>query len=83
MRFERLAALGALGVCFGALAVYAVIAWGSTPSPTGGMDRTNAILAYIGAAGPILGVIVVHLVYAKVLADEDRRRRERERVDAA
>ena len=77
MRFERLAALGAIGVCFGVLALVALIAWGSTPSETGGIDRTNAILAYMGAAIPALGIIAVHLVYSRVLMREDARLRAR------
>ncbi len=75
MRFERLAALGALGPVFGALAIYALFVWVATPSPTGGMDSTNAILTYIAAAGPILGIIAVHLVFARVLLREDARLR--------
>ncbi|MFN8580777.1 MAG: hypothetical protein U0163_07370 [Gemmatimonadaceae bacterium] len=44
-KFARLAALGALGVAVGSVALYLVIALGSAPAPRGGIDRTNAVLA--------------------------------------
>ena len=71
-RFARLAALGAVGVSFGVLAIYALIAFGSAPTPTGGIDRTNALLSWIGAAIPAAAIIAAHLVYAKVLLAESR-----------
>ena len=75
-QFQRLAALGAIGVGFGVVLLYALIAFGSMHTTTGitttGIDRTNAALAMIGAAIPALAIIVVHLVYARMLMRESR-----------
>lgn len=72
MKFEKLAALGAVGVCLGLVALYALIAFVARPVPTGGMDGTNAVLTWISVAVPVLAIIAVHLVYAKLLVDESR-----------
>ena len=72
MKFEKLAALGAVGVSLGVLAIYVLIAFVARPVPTGGMDGTNAVLTWISVAVPVLAIIVVHLVYAKLLLDESR-----------
>ena len=76
MKLEKLAALGAVGVCFGVLALYALIAFVARPVPTGGMDGTNAVLTWISVAVPVLAIIAVHLVYAKLLLDESRLSRD-------
>ena len=72
MKFEKLAALGAVGVCLGVLALYALIAFVARPVPTGGMDGTNAVLTWISVAVPVLAIIAVHIAYAKLLLDESR-----------
>ena len=72
MKFERLAALGAVGVCLGVLALYALIAFVARPVPTGGMDATNAVLTWISIAVPVLAIIAAHLAYAKLLLDASR-----------
>ncbi len=66
-KFARLAALGALGVAVGSIALYVVIAVGSSPTRLGGIDRTQAVIAWIGAAIPIAAIAAVHLVYARHL----------------
>jgi len=71
-KFARLAALGAVGVSLGVLGLYALIAFGSAPTASGGIDRTHAVLAWIGAAIPAAAIIAAHLVYAKVLLAESR-----------
>ena len=71
-RFARLAALGAVGVSFGVLGLYALIAIGAAPTPAGGIDRTNAILAWISAAIPAAAIVAVHLAYARILLNESR-----------
>jgi len=72
-KYAKIAALGAIGVGFGVVALYGLIAYGSSPTPTSGIDRTHATLAWISAAIPALCIIAVHLAYAKVLFDESKR----------
>jgi hypothetical protein len=72
-KYARLAALGAIGVSLGVLALYALIAFGSRTSPTGGIDRTHAMLTFISAAIPCAAIIAAHLAYVKVLLDESKR----------
>jgi hypothetical protein len=72
-KYAKLAALGAIGVSVGVLALYALIAFGSRPTPDGGIDATHATLTWISAAIPALGIIAAHLAYVKVLLDESKR----------
>ena len=71
-KFAKLAALGAVGVSFGVLGLYALIAFGSAPSSTGGIDRTNAVLTWFSAAIPAVAIIAAHLAYVKVLLAESK-----------
>jgi hypothetical protein len=66
-RFAKLAALGAYGVGAGTIALFALIAWVSRPTPTGGIDATSAILTWISGAVPAIAIVVVHIVYARIL----------------
>jgi hypothetical protein len=63
----RLAALGAAGVGAGALALFALLAWVSAPTATGGIDRTQAHLSWIALAVPFAAIIAAHVVYARQL----------------
>ena len=65
--YAKLAALGALGVCGGAVALYLLIAFGSRSIPLGGIDGTHSTLAFISLAVPFVLIIAAHLVYARVL----------------
>ena len=65
--FEKLAALGAVGVSFGVLALYALIVFITMPRRTGGIDTTNAQLTWISVGVVVLTVIAIHLVFARVL----------------
>lgn len=67
-KYAKLASLGALAVAGGAAALYALIAWGATPTPTGGIDGPHSTIAYIGAAIPVAAIIAVHVTYARVLS---------------
>jgi len=67
-KHARLASLGAMAVAGALVALYAFVAWGSSPSPTGGMDGVHAAIAYIGAGIPILAIIAVHVAYSRQLA---------------
>ena len=69
-KYAKIAALGAVGVSFGVIALYALIAFGSRPTPDGGIDRTHAMLTWIGAAIPAAAIIAAHLAYVKVLLNE-------------
>lgn len=72
-KYAKIAALGAIGVGFGVVALYGLIAFGSSATATSGMDRTQATLAWISAGIPALCIIAAHLAYAKVLFDESKR----------
>jgi hypothetical protein len=67
--FARLAAMGALGVCAGAAALYLFVAFNSRPVPLGGIDQTHSILSWISLAVPFTLIIAAHLAYARVLAE--------------
>jgi hypothetical protein len=68
-KYAKLASLGALAVAAGCVGLYGLLAWVSTPSPTGGIDGVHATIAYIGIAIPIGAIIAVHVTYARVLAN--------------
>jgi hypothetical protein len=67
--YAKLAAMGALGVCAGALGLYLFIAFFTRSTPLGGIDGTQAILTLISLAIPFALIIGAHLVYARVLLD--------------
>lgn len=74
-KFARLASLGAIGVCLGVAAVYALIVYISLPTPTGGVNPVTFAVTAISVAGPVLALIAVHLVVARqlVAASKDQR----------
>ena len=65
--YARIAALGALGVCAGAFGLYLFIAFFTRSVPLGGIDQTQALLAWISLAIPFALIIGAHLIYARVL----------------
>ena len=65
--YAKFAALGALGVCGGVLALFVFMAYFTRPVPLGGIDQTQSLLAWIGMAIPFSLIIGAHLVYARVL----------------
>jgi len=67
-KYARQAAAGAVLVAMGCVGLYGIIAWGSTPSSTGGIDGAHSTIAYIGAAFPFLAIIAAHLVFARQLS---------------
>lgn len=71
-KYAKLAALGAIGVSFGVLGLYLLIAFGSRHTADGGIDSTHAIVAMISAAIPAAAIIAAHLAYVKVLLDESK-----------
>jgi hypothetical protein len=72
-RYAKLAALGAVGVAIGVFGLYALIAFGSRHTATGGIDGTQAVLTWIAAAIPIGAIAAAHLAYAKILMNESKR----------
>jgi hypothetical protein len=72
--FERMAALGALGVCGGVVVTYLALAWLATTTPvaaapgaTGGIDGITRNVIWIAALVPALIFILSHLAFAKQL----------------
>ena len=72
-KYAKLAALGAVGVSVGVFGLYALIAFGSRPTPDGGIDATHATLTWIAAAIPAAAIVAAHLAFVKVLLDESKR----------
>ena len=72
-KYARLAALGAVGVSLGVVALYLVIALGSRHTPTSGIDGTQAVVTWIAAAIPCGAIIAAHLAFVKVLLDEAKK----------
>ena len=46
-KYAKLGSLGALAVAGGCVALYAFLAWGSSPTPTGGIDSVHAMIAEV------------------------------------
>jgi hypothetical protein len=63
----RVAALGALGVCAGCVALYALVIWIAVPTPTTGIDFEHALITMISVAVIIAALVAVHLVFARQL----------------
>ena len=66
-KFAKLAGLGALGACLGLLLVYLGLIFFTRPMTGGGIDATNAAVAWIALGGVIVALIVAHVVIAKQL----------------
>ncbi|HYV99110.1 MAG TPA: hypothetical protein VE967_16760 [Gemmatimonadaceae bacterium] len=74
MKFERIASLGALGVCGGVLVTYLFLAWlgnsttfAAAPGATGGIDHITRNVLWISAIVPTAIFIWSHLAFAKQL----------------
>ena len=65
--YAKVAALGALGVCGGTLALYVFLVFFTRPVPLGGINQAHAAVAWIALAIPTVLIIAAHLVYARVL----------------
>ncbi len=64
---QKLGALGALGVGAGAIGLYGLLSWVSRPTAIGGIDATQAAVTWYSLAVPIIAIVAVHVVYARVL----------------
>jgi uncharacterized membrane protein len=65
--YAKFAALGALGVSAGTLALYVFMSYFTRAIPLGGIDQTQSIVGWIAMAIPAILIIAAHLVYARVL----------------
>jgi hypothetical protein len=76
MNYRRVAALGALGVCFGVALAFALFVYISRPTPsTGGFAEGMGPVTWISVGTIVVAVIAVHLVFALQLwRDEGPRR---------
>ena len=72
-KYAKLAAIGAVGVSLGVVALYLIIALGSRHTATSGIDSTEAALTWISAAVPCAAIIAAHLAYVKVLLAESKK----------
>ena len=66
-RVQQLAGRGAFAVCLGIVAVYALLAFISTPRGAGGIDSAHAAIVYIGVGMVVLALIAVHVVLGRQL----------------
>jgi hypothetical protein len=74
-RIAKLAGLGAFGACAGLLALYLAMLFLTRPLARGGIDFTNAVVAWISLGGLIAALIAVHVVIGRqllLLAKGDR-----------
>jgi hypothetical protein len=72
--FERMAALGALGVCGGVVLTYLGLAWlaqaspvAAAPGATGGVDGITQNVIWIAALVPTVIFVWSHVAFAKQL----------------
>lgn len=63
----RLAAFGALGVCAGSLALYALFFVISARSATGGLDYEHSLLTRVSVAVVVAALIGAHYAFARQL----------------
>ena len=63
----RLLGLGAYAVCAGLLALFAVAAFYSRHTPTGGIDPVTEHVTWMSMGGVVLAIIGVHLYLGRQL----------------
>ena len=66
-KIAKLAGLGAFGACAGLVLVYLGLIFFMRPMTGGGIDSTNAAVAWIALGGVIVALIAVHVVIGKQL----------------
>jgi hypothetical protein len=66
-KFAKLAGLGAFGACLGLVLVYLGLIFFIRPMTGGGIDSTNAAVAWIAIGGVIVALIAVHIAIGKQL----------------
>jgi hypothetical protein len=63
----RLAAMGALGVSFGAVLILGLVAFITRSTPTGGIDFEHSLLSRVSVGVIIAALVAAHLVFARQL----------------
>jgi hypothetical protein len=63
----HLAALGALGVAAGSIALYGLFFWIATPTQTGGIDEVHAMITRVSVAVIIAALVAIHVAFARQL----------------
>jgi hypothetical protein len=66
-RFAKLAGLGAFGAVAGLLAAYLGLVFLTRPGRLGGIDSTNAIVAWISLGGVFVALIILHVAIGRQL----------------
>ena len=66
-KFARFAALGAGAVTLGLIALFALFAYITRPTPTGGMNWSITLVTW-ASVGIVFGILIlVHLIFAREL----------------
>lgn len=73
MSIPRLAGLGAFAAAAGFAVLFALFVFFTRPTPTGGIDRTHAWVAWISVGGIVLLLMAVHIVFGRTLLGMARR----------
>jgi cytochrome bd-type quinol oxidase subunit 1 len=63
----RLAAFGALGVCAGCVALFALVFWVAAPTPTTGIDFEHALITRLSVGVIVAAMIGAHYAFARQL----------------
>ena len=66
-KIAKLAGLGALGACVAFVGLFALVAFISRHTPTGGMMPALSAVSWISIGLVVLALIAVHVVIAKQL----------------
>jgi len=66
-RIAKLAGLGAYAACGGFLLLYLLIVYVTRPTGRGGIDTTQAAVAWIALGGVFLAIIGAHVVIGRRL----------------
>ncbi|HKG92060.1 MAG TPA: hypothetical protein VKA84_09225 [Gemmatimonadaceae bacterium] len=76
MNVRRLAALGAIGVCFGIVLLFALFVYMTRPTPsTAGFGEGQGPVLWISVGTIAAALIAVHLVFARQLWEDERNAR--------
>jgi len=70
--FAKLAGLGAFGACAGFVALFALVAYVSRHTSTGGMMPVLSVVTWISVGLVVIGLIAVHVAIGKQLLAVDR-----------
>jgi hypothetical protein len=71
-RIARLVGFGAFAASLGLVLLWALLLYVSRPTARGGIDRTQAIVAWIALSGMFAALIGAHVVIGRRLLDLGR-----------